>query len=246
MSGIDPTDAARSIEGLRQSDLASGELEASLRAVADATSALFGADGGGIMLIDDQQALHYVGATDGRAAALEAAQQETGEGPCVDSLIGDVVVQTPDLLTDSRWPRLRAEMGELGIRAVLGVPLHVGHTPAGSLNVYRYREFEWSGGDIDALQLHARVMEELLSAAMLAGRRHVIVDQLTTALEHRVLIDRATGVVMALMNVGAVEAFSALRLEARSRRVRIADYAEALLEQRRFPIDGATEPPIRR
>lgn len=237
MSGIDPADAARSIEGLRQADLASGELEASLRAVATATAELFGADGGGIMLVDDQQSLHYVGATDGRAAALEAAQEETGEGPCVDSLIGDVVVETSDLLSDPRWPRLRAEVGQLGVHAIVGVPLHVGLTAIGSLNVYRYRVWEWSGGDVDALRLHATMIEELLAAAMLAGRRHTIVDQLTTALENRVVIDRATGIVMAIAGLDAAQAFNALRLEARSRRVRVADYAHVVVAQRQFPID---------
>ena len=58
---------------------------------------MFGADGAGVMLLDDEQALHYVGATDGRAAAFEAAQEETGEGPCVDSLIYDLTVFTADL-----------------------------------------------------------------------------------------------------------------------------------------------------
>lgn len=237
MSGIDPGDAARSIEGLRQSDLQSGELESSLRAVADATATLFGADGGGIMLVDDQQELHYVGATDGRAAALEAAQQETGEGPCVDSLIGGVVVETPDLLADERWPRLREQVGQLGVHAVLGVPLHVGLTAIGSLNVYRFRPWEWSGGDVDALRLHASVIDELLAAAIFARRRDVIVDQLTTALENRVVIDRATGIVMAVLGVDAAAAFHALRLEARSLRVRVADYAARVVNERRFPIE---------
>lgn len=239
MSGVNADAAALSIEGLRAADLTSGELESALRAVADATATLFGADGGGVMLIDDQQALHYVGATDGRAAALEAAQQETGEGPCVDSLIGGIPVHTPDLISDQRWPRLRTEIGELGVHAVLGVPLRVGLAPVGSLNVYRFRVWEWSGGDIDALQLHARVIEELLSAAMLAGRRHVIVDQLTTALTNRVVIDRATGIVMAALNVDASAAFNALRLEARSLRVRVNDYATRVMNERRFPVSPA-------
>ena len=188
------------------------------------------------MLVDDQQALHYVGATDGRAAALEAAQEETGEGPCVDSLIGDHVVDTSDLLTDTRWPRLREQVGQLGVHAVIGVPLHVGLSAVGSLNVYRFRVWEWSGGDIDALKLHATVIEELLSSAMLAGRRHTIVDQLTVVLENRVVIDRATGIVMAISGLDAAAAFHALRLAARSERVRVVEYATRVVHERRFPL----------
>ena len=122
------------------------------------------------------------------------------------------------------------------MHAVLGMPLRVGMSAVGSLNVYRYRVWEWSGGDIDALRLHASVIEEVLSAAMIAGRRHVIVDQLTTALENRVVIDRATGIVMAVLGLDAAAAFHALRLEARSMRVRVADYATRVVDERRFPL----------
>ena len=235
-TGVDPAETARSVEGLRSSDLASGELEASLRAVADATAHIFGADGGGVMLIDDQQALHYVGATDGRAAALEAAQQEMGEGPCVDSLIGNHVVQTPDLMEDTRWPALREAIGDLGVHAILGVPLHAGSSPVGSLNVYRFDRYEWSADDVAAMQAHASIIEELLANAMLAGRQSSIVYQLQTALENRVTIDRATGVVMALHDVDPSAAFQAMRLDARSRRLRIAEYAEQVVRTRKFPL----------
>jgi hypothetical protein len=57
--GVDPAASAASVEGLRSSELASGELEASLRAVAEATATIFAADGGGLMLVDDQQALRH-------------------------------------------------------------------------------------------------------------------------------------------------------------------------------------------
>ena len=67
------------------------------------TRVIFDAAGAGIMLIDDGQVLHYVAATDARAAALEAAQEEAGQGPCVDSLINDEIVHTDDLLSDPRW-----------------------------------------------------------------------------------------------------------------------------------------------
>lgn len=237
--GVDPAVSARSVDGLRSSDLASGELEASLRAVTDATAKIFGADGGGLMLIDDQQALHYVGATSGRAAAFEAAQEETGEGPCVDSLIGDCVVQTDDLTADDRWPLLREQIGDLGIHAVLGVPLHLERTAIGSLNVYRFQASTWSPADIEAIQAHATILEELLAAAMLAQRNHTIISQLSTALEHRVQIDRATGIVMGLTGADAVVAFQELRVRARSRRIRIAELADEIVATRAFP--GSSE-----
>ena len=238
--GIDPSATAASIEQLRQADLTAGEVEASLRAVVTATCTIFGADGAGVMLLDDEQSLHYVGATGGRAAALEAAQEETGEGPCVDSLMHGSTVHTDDLLNDGRWPQLRSQIGELGIRAVLGVPLQVGLSPVGSLNVYRHQAYEWRSGDVQAIEAHGKVVEEVLGAALLAQRHSTIVDQLTSALRNRIPIERAIGVVMAQTGLDAVKAFNELRAEARARRVKVAALAEEVLVERR--LRAADEP----
>lgn len=237
MDGVDPAASARSLDDLRGLDLEHGELVASLRAVADATATIFEADGGGIMLLDEQQSLRYLGATSGRAAALEAAQEETGEGPCVDSLIYAHPVHTSDLVADERWPLLRAQLGELGVHAVLGVPLRVGLSSVGSLNVYRLREHTWSQSDIDAISAHAGVIEELLSMAVFAQHQHTIVGQLTQALEHRVTIDRATGVVMAATGLDAAQAFNRLRQRARSQRRRVVDLADEVNDARTFVLE---------
>ena len=232
--GVDPSRSARSIEQLRHADLTAGEVEASLRAVAEATATIFEADGAGVMLLDDQQALHYVGATGGRAAALEAAQEETGEGPCVDSLMHDVSVHTDDLLNDARWPHLRSQIGDLGIRAILGVPLRLGLSPIGSLNVYRREPWPWQAEDVRAIEAHGRIVEEVLGTAMLARRHSTIVDQLTSALRNRVGIERAIGIAMAELQVDPVKAFNELRNEARRRRIKVAELADEVLASRTF------------
>lgn len=231
---VDPTAVARSVAELRADDLGKGELRAALNAVVEASARVFAADGAGVMLIDDQQALHYVGATDGRAAALEAAQEETGEGPCIDSLVNDTLVLTPDLVEDERWPLLTQQIGSLGVRAILGAPLRLGMGAIGSLNVYRFEPWTWDEADIAGVEAYAQVVEELLGSAILARQRHTIVDQLSRALSHRVVIERAVGVLMATEGMDPVRAFDALRRAARSRRVRVSDLAEQILSARRF------------
>jgi GAF domain-containing protein len=230
----DSASVRESIAALRRSDLLSGELLASLHAVVDATRVVFGADGAGVMLLDDQQALHYVGATDGRAAAFEAAQEETGEGPCVDSLLYDMTVSTVDLATDPRWPQLTKQIGGLGVRGILGVPLHLGATTVGSLNAYYVAAHDWGDDHLAAMSAHARVVEELLGTAVLAQQRSVIVDQLNRALENRVTIERAIGVIMATSDLDPVRAFNELRRAARTQRRRVAELADEVLAARRF------------
>ena len=238
--GIDQEQVRASIERLHGTDLRGGELEASLRLVIAATQEIFGADGAGLMLLDDQDALHYVGATDGRSAAFEAAQEECGEGPCVDSLVHDRVVSSVDLEADERWPKLQAAVGGLGIRSMLGVPIHLGGPTIGSLNVFRAEPAPWDDSEIAAIRAHGRVIEEVLGAAVLARQRSTIVDQLTEALENRVTFERAVGVLMAQKGLDPTGAVNELRQTARSARRRVQEVAAELLAD---PAFAPPEPP---
>lgn len=237
---IDQERVQASVERLRGADLRSGELDASLRHVITATQEIFGADGAGLMLLDDQDALHYVGATDGRSAAFEAAQEECGEGPCVDSLVHDRVVSSTDLEADERWPKLQAAVGGIGIRSMLGVPIHLGGPTVGSLNVFRAEPAPWDDSEIDAIRAHGRVIEELLGAAVLARQQGTIVAQLTEALENRVTIERAVGVLMARKGLDPTGAFNELRQAARNARRRVQEVAAEVLADPSF---APPEPP---
>jgi hypothetical protein len=114
-------------------------------------------------------------------------------------------------------------------------------TPIGSLNVYHFEPREWEDDDVRAIEAHGRILEELLGTAMLARKSTTIVDQLTSALRHRVVIERAVGVVMATEGLDPVRAFNHIRREARSSRRRVADLAADILAERRFSPD--VQPP---
>jgi GAF domain-containing protein len=236
---IDDETLQRALAALAAADLRQGELEASLREVVGSTRVIFDAAGAGIMLIDDGQVMHYVAATDARSAALEAAQEETGEGPCVDSLINDTIVHTADLATDPRWPTVSEALGGLGIHAILGVPIRIGGAAVGSLNTYRDHPGEWDGSEITAIAAHGRIIEEVLTSALLAREQHTIVTQLRHALDSRVTIERAVGVVMARRGLDPVKAFNELRLRARSERRRVIEVAQEVLDSPDFRPDPA-------
>jgi GAF domain-containing protein len=227
--GIDRPSLTAAISTLQAEHLQDDELEGSLRRVVEATCTLFAVAGAGLMLVDEGSRLRYVAATDGRSAALEAAQSETGEGPCVDSLLQGRVIATPDLGQDGRWPRLSVIVQGLGVRAMLGVPIHVDRVTVGSLNVYSDEEAAWTDDDVEALQSFAVVLEELLRQSLVARERHQLAEQLDRALTNRVLIDRAVGVVMAERRTDPVTAFNVIRDRARAERRKVSAVAEELL-----------------
>jgi GAF domain-containing protein len=232
---IDPGALERSLGSLRSTP-GNGTLTEDLSRVMNSTCALFDADGSGIMVLDDSSALSAVAATDEAGRQLELRQQETGEGPCVEAVIFDRMVSTDDLAVDARWPSLGPELAALGVRAVLGVPVHVDGVPVGSLNVYRSFAAAWDQTESAALAAHAALIESVFRSALATRHHERVTEQLQHALNHRVTIERAVGVLMARGGASAVEAFKALRHTARSGGRPVRDVAAEILAD--FPAES--------
>ena len=225
---IDGDALSRSLAAVRERSASTGLMD-SLHDVLAASRQLFAASGCGIMMVDDSSLLCAVAATDEPGRLLEVCQEEAGHGPCVDALTFDRIVRTADLASDERWPELPRDLPDAGVRAVLGIPLHVDRVPVGSLNVYRHQPSEWSQSEIAALGGYAQLIEGFLQAALQAREREELAVQLQHALNHRVMIERAVGVIMGRDRIGAVEAYAKLRRAARSAERKVADLAAELL-----------------
>jgi GAF domain-containing protein len=243
---MDSTALQRSLATLRGADStmeAETGLSEALRRVIFATRELFGAAGAGLMMLDDESMIAPLVATDEPGRLLEERQYEHGHGPCVDSLTYDHVVSTADLATDDRWPQLGDDLPQLGVRAILGVPIHAANLPVGTLNVYRDRPGDWRPDEVTALAAYARLVESLLDAALQAHQRGELAAQLQHALDHRVVIERAVGVTMARRNLDAVEAFNLLRRAARNAGRAMADVAAEVLSELPGPAAGPSGTP---
>ena len=95
-------------------------LAETLQQVVRTAMPLLRTDGAGLMLADADGALHRVTGTDPAEQALEQAQRDLGEGPCIDAFRTGQVVATEDLRADPRWPRLSpaARTNQIGGGAV--------------------------------------------------------------------------------------------------------------------------------
>ncbi len=226
---IDQQRLQQSLDSLADEPADGDDLGAALTRVADATKVLFDADGAGVMLIDEDQALNNVNSDDPRARLLETAQRDLGKGPCVDCLVLDHPVHTTDVMHDDRWVGLPELLEPSGIRAILGVPVRIAGGAIGSLNVFRLDQGDWSAEETLAIAAYAGVVEDLIGAALLARDRGELAGQLQRALDSRVVIERAVGFRMASEGVGAVTAFDQLRRQARAERRKVTDVAEDVL-----------------
>lgn len=204
------------------------DLTRALQRTVSSVDQLFGYDGAGIMLIDQSEQLVYVAASDEVGRLLEQAQAEAEQGPCYDSYVYARTVSSKDVHSDARWPRLSDRLDER-IRAVAGVPVVLGGTSVGTLNVYRTQPAGWDDSDLGALHAYADLIEEILTAELVSQDHGETAAQLQYALDYRVVIERAVGFLMATHGLDAVTAFGLLRKQARDSRRRVADLAAEIL-----------------
>jgi transcriptional regulator with GAF, ATPase, and Fis domain len=229
---IEPSALARSIARLERLDPIRSGLQASLDVCVTTVDELFGVDGAGLMLLAQDEILRYAAASDEPGRQLEVLQEQAGEGPCIDAFERNDVVHCADASADPRYPTFSRIVPGHGIGAVLGVPIVLEGGPIGTLNVYDARPHEWSDAEINAIGSFTPVISTLLRVAARAGLAEETARQLQFALEHRVLIEQAKGILMERDGVDAGIAFERLRSVARSNRLKLAEVARSLIEGR--------------
>jgi GAF domain-containing protein len=224
---VDPELLAATLDRLES--IGPSSVEEALQRAVDTATDVFSVTGAGLMVLDDTETLRYVAASDEAVRVLEQVQEQTGEGPCVDCFVLGTTVTTDDATDDERWPSLASRLRGTGVRAVLGTPIHVAGGPVGSLNVYADAARPWDESDRLAVAGFSHLIEHALGVAILAHARSRVVDQLQYALDHRVVIERAIGMMMGRDGLDAVTAFNRLRQAARDSGRKVGDVAAGLL-----------------
>lgn len=183
-----------------------------------ATTVISGADHAGLNLL--VRGRFEPQATVGSAPEpLDALQQRTGEGPCVEASRAQVSVEVDDMTSDSRWPEFAAAAVKLGVRAMCCVPLWVDDRRMGSLSLYA----EHAGAfDADSKRL-ADLYATHAAIALLEAQR---TDQLQRALASRDVIGQAKGVLMVQRRITADQAFDLLKAASQESNRKLIDVAE--------------------
>jgi transcriptional regulator with GAF, ATPase, and Fis domain len=227
---IEPAALAHGISKLEQLDAAAVGLSKALQIAVDTVDELFGFDGAGLMLMNEDEVLRYAAATDERGRTLERIQEQVGEGPCVQAFTDDAVIRCTDAGNDGRYPAFGRLAVEHGIGAVLGLPIDLSGGPVGTLTVYSTKTHEWTEAEAEAMRAFTRVIAALLRGAAGAHLAEESAEQLRFALERRVLIEQAKGMLMEREGLDAAAAFERIRGAARSGRVKTIEVARQVLE----------------
>jgi GAF domain-containing protein len=187
--------------------------------------ALPGFDQVGISLLDRTGAASTKAATGEFVWSLDKLQYGLGEGPCVDSLHDQAIVEAPRIRHDRRWPRYVPRAVDEGLKAQLAVRLYLddGGT-LGGLNIY-----STTSEDIDPEAVH---MAELFAAhaaiALGHGRER---QNLNEALHTRKLIGQALGLVMERYHLTEDRAFAFLVRASSHANIKLRDIAQTMVDE---------------
>jgi GAF domain-containing protein len=202
-----------------------------LEELTDRVSAVLGLTGAGVMLAVEGH-LTLASAVPTAVADLERLQEEDESGPSCDAFRTGSPVTVADLgAHEHGWGRLREEADRLGLRAVAAVPMRLGEWSVGTLSLYAGEPREWSDEDVAAATALADMATGYLVNASKLRQQEQLAEQLQTALDTRVVIEQAKGMVAAAEGLSVDEAFARIRRYARDRNLQLRVVAHQVVSE---------------
>lgn len=189
---------------------------------------VLGIDGAGVSLGLAVDGMRFVTATDQRVEKLEGAQIESGQGPSMEAYRTGEPVAVSDLQDEQRWDDYRRIADEQQFRAVAGIPMPVSEQRIGALNLYRSAPHEWTSEELDIAQLLANVASGYILNWQSLDRQTTLAQQLQGALDSRIVIEQAKGVIAGRHDIDVTEAFERLRKYSRNNQRKIHDVARQI------------------
>jgi len=197
-------------------------VEDAISEVVHTTHTMFGVDGAGLMLVDDEQHLRKVAASDDRFGHLEDLQIRHQEGPCIDAFDTRELISAEDLGAEQRWPKFSEAAVARDVRAVLASPLPYNQAAVGVVAVLSEQRHPWSPEGELALLAFTDLAALFIASMMQGERQSELAGQLQGALDSRKVIEQAKGVLMGRNGISARDAYEQLRARARSERRKLS------------------------
>ena len=186
----------------------------------------------GLLLADRRGTLHVLAASSHDAADLEAFQSQREQGPCYDCYQDGRPVLVADVSTATeRWPGFVPVALQHGIRSVHTVPLRLRDQVLGALGLFGSSPGELNERDLRLAQALADVATISITQDRAPEDPNAVNEQLQTALDTRVILEQAKGVLAQTGGLNMADAYAALARYARDQNLKLAHVARALVER---------------
>jgi GAF domain-containing protein len=193
-----------------------------LEVVAAAVTLIPGTDEASISMVTERRHITSQAPTSSLASDVDALQEETGEGPCLDSAYEQQTVSVPDMATEERWPHFAERASQVGAASMLAFQLFVEGDNLGALNLYSRTPHAFT----DESE-HVGLLFASHAAVAFAGARKQ--ETLTRALDTRDVIGMAKGILIERYSLTPDRAFRVLVRSSQESQRKLRDVAEELV-----------------
>ncbi len=187
----------------------------------------------GLMLVAPEGDLRVVAFSSEAVRVVELFELQAEEGPCLDSYRSGLPIVNQDLAkVDGRWPNFTPVALDAGFRSVHAMPMRLRGAVIGALNLFRADVGDLGEFDLIAAQALADVATIAILHHRAASEAQLVNEQLTLALNSRIAIEQAKGILAERSGLDMDHAFARLRKYARDHNLRLVDVAHAVVEGR--------------
>jgi GAF domain-containing protein len=187
---------------------------------------------GGLMLVDGAGELQLMTSTSEAAAFVEVMQLAAASGPCIDCYTEGVAISVGNIEEQrSRWPEFAKAALAQGFRSVLATPMKLRGRVIGTMNLFDASTGETSARDAAVAQALSDVATIGILQERLIREGHLIEEQLQHALDSRVMIEQAKGVIAHSLSLSMDDAFALLRKYARDGNLTIRSVAKRVSDR---------------
>ncbi|MEO5709803.1 MAG: GAF and ANTAR domain-containing protein [Nocardioidaceae bacterium] len=203
-----------------------------LQMLATHTSDLFDARAAGLLLADHRGRLQVMAASDERSEMLELFQVQAHEGPCQDCFTHGKAVVNADLTqANDRWPNFAPRAVTAGYRSVHAFPLRLRNQTYGALNLFGTDTGQMDPTDTKIVQALADIATIGMLQQRAIQRGDDLTEQLQGALNTRIVIEQAKGMIAQTHGISPDQAFNLLRAYCRKNSLPLTDVANRVITQ---------------
>lgn len=181
-----------------------------------------GTAAGSISVVTGRRQVHSEAASSDLPRRVDALQEETGEGPCLDAVFEQRTVRVPDMARETRWPHFSRRALAAGASGMLSFQLYVEGDNLGALNL-----FSAEAGAFDDESEHIGLLLAAHAAIAYAGAHKQ--EQLEDALSTRDLIGQAKGILIERHKLTGHQAFTLLIKVSQQSNRKLRDIADELV-----------------
>jgi hypothetical protein len=199
--------------------------------LAEGTVSIMAVDEAGVVLADPRGSLRVVASSSERMRVLELYEIQNEDGPCLECFSSGEAVLNVHLGTksDVRWPHFSPRARQMGYHVVHAFPIRHRTATIGMVNAFAVAEAELTGDEAKM----GEAMAQMAAIGLLHQRalldRDAVIEQLQHALDARVTVEQAKGILSERFGTSVADAYHLLRTYARRNATPVHSVAAAVL-----------------